>query len=182
MKNLLIVLALVFVGFACSNEAANTQDENTEDTTTPTEEVTETEEVQSDGIHFGETITDADASEVSTILTLLQTIDTVKTKVYGTVTSVCQKKGCWMTLSDGTEGSEELFVRFKDYGFFVPMDIEGRSLVMDGVAYKEVTTVEELRHYAEDAGKSAEEIAEITEPEERWRYEAIGVMLLAGEE
>lgn len=75
-------------------------------------------------------------------------------------------------------GDEEMMVKFKDYGFFVPTDISGREVVMHGVAYYQTTSVEELQHYAEDAGKSAEEIATITEPKRELRFLADGVKLL----
>ena len=62
--------------------------------------------------------------------------------------------------------------------FFMPKDIAGRKVVMEGKAYREITTVEELRHFAEDEGKSAEEIAAITEPLEELKFMATGVVLL----
>jgi hypothetical protein len=84
--------------------------------------------------------------------------------VEGTIIDVCPKKGCWMRVRDG---DDELFVRFQDYGFFVPMNAAGHRVVMHGTSVAQVASVEELRHYAEDAGKSPEEIAAITEPETR---------------
>ena len=71
-----------------------------------------------------------------------------------------------------------MMVRFKDYGFFVPKDIAGRKVIITGKAYREVTPIEELRHYAEDAGKSKEEIAAITESKEELKFLATGVVLL----
>ena len=41
------------------------------------------------------------------------------------VASVCQVKGCWMVLDLG--GGTQARVTFKDYGFFVPMDIVGKE-------------------------------------------------------
>ena len=75
--------------------------------------------------------------------------------VEGTIVDVCQTKGCWMRVSDG---DQELFVRFQDYGFFVPMNAAGHDVVMHGTSVAKVASVEELRHYAEDAGKSPAEI------------------------
>jgi hypothetical protein len=72
-----------------------------------------------------------------------------------------------------------MMVRFKDYGFFVPKDCNGKTAIMNGVAYKEVVSVDMLRHYAEDAGKSKEEIMKITTPETRLSFEADGVMIFA---
>jgi hypothetical protein len=48
---------------------------------------------------------------------------------------------------------------------------------MEGVAFREVLSVEMLRHYAEDGGKSKEEIEKITEPEPRLSFEASGVLV-----
>ena len=84
-------------------------------------------------------------------------------------------KGCWMTL-DGEEG--DVRVTFKDYGFFVPTEgQEGKTAVIEGVAVKTVTDVATLKHYAQDAGKSAEEIAAITEPREEIALIATGVAI-----
>ena len=94
--------------------------------------------------------------------------------VTGTIVDVCAKKGCWMRV---VEGETELFVRFQDYGFFVPRNAMGHEVVMHGTTVKQMASVEELRHYAEDAGKSAEEIAAITEPEERVTFFADSVYI-----
>ena len=73
---------------------------------------------------------------------------------------------------------EKMMVRFKDYGFFVPLKgLEGKHAVMQGYASKETTDVATLRHYAEDAGKSKEEIAKITEPETSLMFLADGVLI-----
>ncbi len=91
------------------------------------------------------------------------------------VKDVCQMKGCWMTLEK--EDGSTMMVKFKDYGFFVPKDIAGKEVVMHGIAKKELIPVEELRHYAEDAGKTQEEILAITEPESKINFEADGVVI-----
>ena len=102
--------------------------------------------------------------------------DTVETTLRGEVSEVCQAKGCWMTIAAGSD--QTMMVKFKDYGFFMPKDISGREVVMNGKAYYQTTSVDELRHYAEDAGKSADEIAAITEPKRELRFLADGVQLL----
>jgi len=99
----------------------------------------------------------------------------MEAKVAGKVTGVCQKKGCWMTLAKA-DGSE-MMVRFKDYGFFMPTDIAGKTVIIDGLAKIDTTSVDELRHYAEDAGKDAAEIAKITEPEVGVSFTADGVII-----
>ena len=69
-------------------------------------------------------------------------------------------------------------VTFKDYAFFMPKDLTGKRVVVEGYAYVDETPVDVLRHYAEDAGKSKEEIEKITEPKREVAYEASGVVIL----
>ena len=99
-------------------------------------------------------------------------------KVMGKVDAVCQAKGCWMNIASSTPGLDTMFVKFKDYGFFVPKHISGRTVVMQGKVFREVTSVDELRHYAEDEGLSEEEIAAISEPVEELKFMANGVLLM----
>ena len=93
------------------------------------------------------------------------------------VNSVCQVKGCWMTLTS-SEADTDVFVKFKDYAFFMPLDLAGQEIIAHGIISKTTTSVEELRHYAEDAGKSKEEIEAITEPKEEYKMMADGVVIL----
>lgn len=97
------------------------------------------------------------------------------TKVEGTVQEVCKMKGCWMTVK--TADGKTMRVTFKDYGFFVPKDIAGKQVVFEGVAQTTVTPVDELRHYAEDAGKSKAEIEKIKDPEKAITFVADGVIV-----
>lgn len=96
-------------------------------------------------------------------------------KIQTTVLSCCQKKGCWMKVDLGN--GEEMRVTFKDYGFFVPKNSAGTDVIMQGLAYYDTVPVEMVKHYAEDAGKSQEEIDAITEPEVTIAFEATGVLL-----
>ncbi len=124
---------------------------------------------------FGEKIDPSKSQSLDQVISELETTDEVETKIKGTVTSVCKKKGCWMTVE--SETGEEIFVKFKDYGFFMPLACEGQQVVMRGKAYTEITSVDELRHYAEDEGKSEEEIQKITEPLKELKFMSDGVVL-----
>lgn len=97
-------------------------------------------------------------------------------KVTGKVVEVCQEKGCWMKVqkSDG----ETLMVKFKDYGFFMPKDIAGKEVVLDGEASVKEVSVKQLQHYAKDAGKSEEEIKKIKSPKKEVQFVAKGVLVL----
>ena len=102
--------------------------------------------------------------------------DSINTKMIAKVKDVCQAKGCWMTLN--LEDGSEVMVKFKDYGFFMPKDIAGKEVIINGKAYVEEVSVDEQRHYAEDAGKTKEEIAKITEPKRTFSFEADGVLIV----
>ena len=83
--------------------------------------------------------------------------------ISGQIIDVCPKKGCWMNVKVNTD---TVFVKFKDYGFFVPKTgIEGKQILMSGNIFRDTISVERLRHYAEDAKKSKEEIELIKVPE-----------------
>ena len=156
--------------WACNNKTQGTTDAG-EMTKAPAE-------VAEAGDHFGDEISADGALSYSDMLTKLGDQDSIETKVVGTVKAVCQAKGCWMNIAADEEGQPEMFVKFKDYGFFVPKDISGKQVVMEGYAFREVTSVDELRHYAEDEGKPKEEIEAITEPVEELKFMASGVIVL----
>lgn len=131
-----------------------------------------------DGKHFGARIDAANAISYDELIPKMGTTDSLAVKISGKVNEVCQKKGCWMTLVSDQPGQPEMRVTFKDYAFFMPKDLSGKRVVVDGYAYVDVTPVDVLRHYAEDAGKSKEEIEKITEPKREVSYEASGVVIV----
>lgn len=108
----------------------------------------------------------------------LHTQDTVYVTVSGYVESVCQAKGCWANfVEDKDRSSASLFVKFKDYSFFLPLNAAGKAITLTGKAFKEVTTIQDLKHYAEDAGKTQEEINSITVPKEELKFIASGAYM-----
>ncbi|WMX14680.1 DUF4920 domain-containing protein [Aureispira sp. CCB-E] len=143
---------------------------------------------EGDGIHYGAEITPEGGVALSEVLSKVKneegateldlgegnTVKAVATKVEGEVSEVCKKAGCWLKLA--TEDGQEIFIT-TNHEFFVPVDIVGKIVVVDGQAYKSVTTVDELRHYAEDEGQSAEEIAKITEPITEYKLLAKGLVI-----
>jgi Domain of unknown function (DUF4920) len=126
---------------------------------------------------FGAAITEEGSVSVDKVITMLNKEDSIAMKVSGKVTSVCQAKGCWMNIVDASGSGKPIFVQFKDYGFFMPKDCAGKNVTLDGIAYKQVTTVAQLRHFAGDKGATKEEIAAITEPKEELKFLANGVVL-----
>ena len=62
------------------------------------------------------------------------------------------------------------------YGFFIPLNAEG-SVIVSGKAFISETSVDDLKHYAEDSGDTEEIIEAITIPEKTYSFEADGVLL-----
>ena len=97
------------------------------------------------------------------------------TKLEGQILSTCPMKGCWMKMSIE---QDTILVRFKDYGFFVPKSgAEGKSAIINGKLSVDTLSVAQLRHYAEDAGKSKEEVLKIIKPEITISFLADGVVI-----
>ncbi len=96
-------------------------------------------------------------------------------QVKGEVESVCQAAGCWMKVK--LEDGKTMRVTFKDYGFFVPKNLAGSKVIFRGVPKVTTTSVEDLKHYAVDAGKSKKEIDAIKEPKTELTFVADGVLV-----
>lgn len=124
---------------------------------------------------FGEPIDKKGAISAKKLAQKMDEAESLEIKVKGTITEVCQSKGCWMTIDLGND--ELMRVKFKDYGFFVPKDAAGKTAIMQGVAKNEIIGMDELRHLAEDAGKSEKEINAIDKPKEELTFVAEGVII-----
>ncbi|MCC6289619.1 MAG: DUF4920 domain-containing protein [Chitinophagaceae bacterium] len=121
----------------------------------------------------------ADASKATDIAALpaqLKKGKSIPVIIKAKVLDVCPNKGCWLKLQ--VNDSTTAFVKMKDYSFFLPSAIKGKTIALDGQAELKVTSVSELRHYAEDAKKSKEEIEAITQPTEEIRFIANGISVV----
>src|SRR5574343_119595 len=128
-------------------------------------EAVQEKEVKKEFAVFGDSISNEKALTAAQMLAKYQTLktgDTLAVKFTTKINEICQNKGCWMTLDLGQD--QQAFVKFKDYGFFVPMNAQNREVVVEGKAFIEETPVNELKHYAEDEGKSKAAIDSITAP------------------
>jgi len=103
---------------------------------------------------YGNEISSEDAISTAEFIAKVSDTET-KYKIKGKIEEVCQMKGCWMTLKN--EHELNVRVTFKDYGFFVPKDISGSEVIIEGVAFKELLDEDVARHYAEDGNKVYDE-------------------------
>ena len=156
MKNIIIILTLGLI-FSCNSPNGDQTQTNTKES------------------YYGDLINTSDIINISEVKNSISQNGKITTKIQGEILATCAKKGCWMKLKTD---EDTLMVRFKDYGFFVPKEgVEGCNAIIQGEAYYDTLTVELLQHYAQDAGKSEDEILSITEPEYNFLFEASGVII-----
>ncbi len=168
-KSIYLLLLVPFLFVACGDPQPENDADVTDDADVATEAVAEPT-----AQYIGEETSEEGAISVADLIMNMGDEKSIDAKITAEVTSVCQNKGCWLTIPK--EGGD-IRVTFKDYGFFVPMDCAGQKVVLDGVAYLDTMSVELLQHYAEDEGQTEEEVQAITEPEITLAFEAKGVIL-----
>lgn len=129
------------------------------------------------GMTFGAKTTLAGASKVDELPTILAKAgaDGGEVKVIGKVVEVCKAEGCWIKMETA---SGPMMIKMKDHAFVVPLSLNGKSVVVEGSATMKEISVEMLKHYAEDAGKSKAEIAAITAPKTEIVMQAKGILVL----
>jgi len=130
------------------------------------------------GDFYGEKVTTEGALNINDVAAKLNggSPDFTDVKITAKIVEVCPKKGCWLKLElpDGKTAT----VKMKDYGFFLPLAAKGKTVVIDGDVIMKTTSVAELKHYAEDAKKTKEEIDAITEPQKEVRVTAKGITIV----
>lgn len=158
MKSITLILSMAFLVFACATEGTS-------------EEKEETVEMASYGP------VEVDIEKAISVEDMIKDFESktgeTEYTFEGELTEVCSKAGCWVNINKGD--GETFMVRFKDH-FTIPTDTEiGKTAYFHGLLYRDTVTVDLLRHFAEDAGKSQEEIEAITEPKFELGFEADGI-------
>jgi hypothetical protein len=119
--------------------------------------------------------------EAISVAELVNIMDKSKTPYTTTLkaplSAVCQNAGCWVQVAkpDG----KPLTIRFKNHFTIPPTTPIGTESYIHGFAYWDTVSVKALRHYAEDAGKTMDEINKITQPEFKLNFEGDGIKLLS---
>ena len=127
------------------------------------------------GMSFGNKINVEGVVKVDELPGLLTGTEAKEMKIVGTVVEVCKAEGCWIKMQTA---KGPMLIKKKDHAFLVPLELNGKMIVVEGTAALKETSVDMLRHYAEDAGKSKEEIAAIKEPKKEITMQAKGILVL----
>ncbi len=164
MKGFGIIMGVALLATACSSEVKEVV----------ADEVVEAVAL---GESYGEVkVTVADAISVEEMLSSMTEGQEAKTfTIEADISEVCSKAGCWVNIDKGN--GETFMVRFKDHFTIPPATEIGTGAYLHGSAHWDTIPVDLLQHFAEDAGKSEEEIAAITEPKFEIGFEADGITL-----
>lgn len=162
MKKILTIVAIAFTGFA-----------NAQDKTAVVSNTLQTADAK--GTSYGKSFDETNSLSVEELIKRVGDREVNDIAATGVIEEVCQAEGCWIRVAV-TDGNPML-VKFKDHAFVIPKDLAGKKVSFYGRAYKTTVSVKMLQHYAEDAGKSKEEIAKITEPSTEVAFEATGVVI-----
>jgi hypothetical protein len=68
------------------------------------------------------------------------------------IAKVCQKKGCFFIARDA---GHAVRVSFKDYGFFIPTDASGKTVLLQGELVAKNVTDKQAAHFNKDLGEGA---------------------------
>ena len=127
------------------------------------------------GMVFGKKTTADGAIAANDLGASIKGAEPVAVKVQGKVKEVCKAEGCWLKMETA---NGDVMIRMKDHSFFVPLAMNGKTIVVDGMASVKETSVDMLKHYAEDAGKSKAEIDAIKEPVKAIASQATGILVM----
>ena len=126
----------------------------------------------SDG-SYGKKITASSTVDVNQAIEEFEQKGKADFTIKGKILQVCQTEGCWFNLETK---SRPLLVDF-NHDFKIPMNSKGASVIAEGHFTRDTTSVEQLKEYAKDDGKSAEEISKINQPEVQLVFHADGVKI-----
>lgn len=164
MKKLFVFGAAALLIASCSGNQTTNEAENQEETAELGKSYGEVEVDVTKAISVADMLNDFASQEGEAEYTFEADIN-----------EVCSKAGCWINVEkpDG----ETFMVQFKDH-FTIPIKTEvGTGAYLHGTLKNDTVPVDYLKHFAEDAGKSQEEIDAITEPKVTVAFVADGITL-----
>jgi hypothetical protein len=129
-----------------------------------------------DGTDFGAGITLSEVAEFGDVISQPEKYAGAPVLIRGRISDVCQRKGCWTVLS---QGEDNVRVRFKDYGFFLPTDCSGKQAYVEGVVAIETLSEKTAQHYA--AESRSEDPSKISGPQQVVGFTASGVRIVDAE-
>ena len=165
MKNFIIAFSLGTLLFASCNNTASTDKKSNVDSTSTSN-------------FFGKSFDNKNAVAASEVASQIQSGKQFHGVMEGRIVAVCQEKGCWANLE--LPAGQTIKVLFRDSNgdeFSIDKTSKNKMIDVNGVGYIDTTSVEMLKHYAQDDGASKEAIEKIKTPEIKPVFTASGAIL-----
>lgn len=131
--------------------------------------------------HFGAPLTLADTEVIPAdkILPNSAAYSEKTLRLQGKVGAVCQKKGCWLTVTDG-QSTDVVFIKFKDpgEGRLIPLEAVGHDVIVEGIFVVGQVSEKFIKHIRACQGASDEELDAIVGPQRIVTFKNPGVEIL----
>lgn len=146
-----LFFAVLAIGCAAQNELPTTPAPDLEPSAPATVEEPASKSLNDEDVsdtHFGAAFTLPEGMPAHTALSNPQDYTGKTIRLTGTITDVCQKKGCWMVIEDN---GLHMRVLMKDHAFAVAKDASGKSCDIEGIIIGKEENPEETEHYASES-------------------------------
>ena len=132
--------------------------------------------------HYGNpmTLTDRSTMSIDRLLADPDAYDGKYVRVAGTVNSVCEARGCWLTLI-GADECQQLLVKFTCpmEGQLISLEAAGNRATVEGTVELAEISEGEARHDREDEGATGKELAAVAGPQRQLRLTAAAARIEA---
>lgn len=105
------------------------------------------------GTLYGTALATGEITPLASILSAPQTFADRTVKTEGTISAVCQRRGCWMELRADSD-SRVIRVPMAGHAFFLPRDVAGKHAVIEGRVIMQELSPEQRAHF-ESEGATA---------------------------
>ncbi len=131
------------------------------------------------GTQFGDELTLSETTIISDILANPENFVGQRVLVKGSVLDVCAMKGCWLEIA-GADESEKIKVKVDDGVIVFPMDIKGKSAIVEGNVERIELTEEQAvgwrQHEAEEKGEDFDP-STVAGPDTIYRIRGLGAFV-----
>jgi hypothetical protein len=161
IKYLFIILTGLFFLSCNQNKTSNSNNDS--------------DSLNNPGGSYGKIIDEENITSSDQLPSLIKDKETLQIKLKGKIEGSCEHSGCWMDVK--ISNSIIMHVIFKDGGFTIPLDASGKDVVFEGIATKEIVSIEQLKKEAKYNKKTNEDINAIIKPDTIYHFVAEGLIL-----
>jgi hypothetical protein len=126
------------------------------------------------GITFGKKVDELQNIPAAKLEDFIGNKIRISTTITGKVLQVDTPKGGWLQLDAG--GGKIIRVHFKDYNVFIPKQLKGRNVMIQGVAQK-LLIADDMQHFAGENVDRKKQNAVKPDAKQRLTFEAWGLMV-----